>query len=557
MDSLKLCCPVLEYANKVISGEIIAGNLVKLACQRHLDDLATGYQRGLYFDYEEVVIVIEFFENFLHHSKGEWAGQKVELSLWQKFRLGSIFGWKRADGFRRFRTAYNQVARKNGKTTEAAGVGLYGLIADGEPGAEIYSAATTKEQAKLVFDEASRMVAASSELGELIETMKGNLSVSSTYSKFEPLASEDRNLDGLNIHIAIVDELHAHPTRAVWDVLGSAVGARRQPLMYVITTAGMETTGNICFELYEHAKKILEGIVVDDSFFAYISQPDEGDDPEDPVTWMKANPNLGVSVYPDMLATASAQAVSMPSALNNFLVKHLNIFTSSISRWILPKIWNANVGSVNEEELVGCECYGAIDLSSTLDLSAFVLAFPVNGKFKILAKMYLPEDGIEEREKQDRVPYRLWAKQGYLTLTPGDFIDYEYIKRDILEAAEKYDLKELAFDPYKASMLTTALADEAFELVFHRQGTLSMNPSTTTFMELLMAKKIEHGDNKLLGWNADNVVIFTDSSGNIKPDKAKSRKRIDGIVATIMAVGRAALNANETANARGLIELDD
>lgn len=549
--------PVTEYANAVLSGDIIAGKLVRLACQRHLNDLEQGPSRGLYFDLDEVDAVIEFFECFLRHSKGRWAGTLVELSLWQKFRLGSIFGWKLADGTRRFRTAYNQVARKNGKSTEAAGVGLYGLVADGEAGAEIYSAATTRDQARIVFAEAMRMVKKSPDLQTLIEILKNNLSVEATDSKFEPLSSEDSTLDGLNIHFALVDELHAHKTSGVWDVLDSGTGSREQPLIFAITTAGFDTSG-ICYELYEYARQVLEGTQEDDTFFAYIAQPDDGDNWEDPETWAKANPNLEVSVFKKALQAAVTKARKMPTQLNKFLVKHLNLWQTSYTRWIGPELWQANTGEVTLEDLVGLECYGGLDLSENTDISAFVLAFPYEKTIKLLCHFYLPEDGIEERERKDRVPYRAWAKEGYLTLTPGNFVDYAFIKHDILEAAKIYDLKEIAFDRFRSSRLTQELSEEGITLTLHGQGFAGMHAPSTEFMNMLISSSIEHGGNKLLGWMADNVVVVQDPAGNIKPDKGKSRKRIDGIVAAIMAVGRAIFALQEgDPNSRGLIELDD
>ena len=549
--------PVTDYARKVTAGKIVAGRLVRLACERHLDDLKKGPARGLFFDVEEVEFVISFFEEFLKHSKGKWAGENIKLEPWQKFRLGSIFGWKTADGLRRFRTAYNQVARKNGKSTEAAGIGLYGLTVDGEAGAEIYSAATTRDQARIVFAEAVRMVKKSPELAAVIGIFKNNLSIEETDSKFEPLSSEDSTLDGLNIHFAIIDELHAHKTSGVWDVLDSGTGSREQPLIYAITTAGFDAAG-ICYDTYTYAREILEGVQKDDSFFAYIAQLDDADDWADPKVWIKANPNLGVSAHIKSLESAARKARSIPSALNNFLVKHLNMWASSATRWISPDIWQANKGKVNPKELEGLSCYGGLDLSDNTDLSAFVLAFPVNGKIKLLVFLYLPEEGIAEREKRDNAHYRDWAKKGFLTLTPGNFVDYAFIKHDILEAAKKYDIKEIAFDRYRASRLTQELAEEGLNLVMHGQGFASMHAPSTEFMNLLVAMRIEHGGNEALGWNAANVVVRKDPAGNIKPDKERSRKRIDGIVAGIMAVGRAIFaEGEEDTNARGLIELED
>ncbi len=548
--------PVTDYAKKVISGKIVAGRLVRLACQRHLNDLKDGKKRGLWFDAQEAEDIFEFF-GYLRHSKGEWAGQPVELELWQKFVIGSVFGWKKKNGFRRFTTVYEQIARKNGKSTKAAGIGLWGLLMDDEPGAEIYSAATKKDQAKITHSEAIRMVRKSEELRDEIKIYKDNLNVEETASKFEPLGANEDTMDGLNVHMGLVDELHAHPTRAVWEVLGSAVGARRQPLMYAITTAGFNTNG-ICYELYEFSRKVLEGVTTDDSHFAYVAELDAEDRWDDPNVWIKANPNLGVSVYREQLERDAAKAAAMPASKNNFLVKHCNRWTSAASNWIPRDLWLRNIGNMNTDELLGKECYGGLDLSSTTDLAAFVLAFPIDGRVKLLPFFYLPEEGIDERSKADHVEYRLWAEKGLLTLTPGDYIDYSYIERDIKKARELYDLKEIAFDPYNASSFTQDLAkDEEIEMVQVRQGFLSMSPPSKEFFRMLKAGEIEHGGHEVLGWNADNTVVIQDAAENIKPDKKKARMRIDGIVASIMAISRVMFRDNDGSayESKGFAEL--
>lgn len=550
--------PATQYAKDVVQGKLVAGKLVRLACQRHLRDMETAHERGLWFDESEVYRVEEFFREFCRHSKGELAGQPVILAPWQVFRLGSIFGWKREDGWRRFRTAYNQVARKNGKSTEAAGVGLYGLIADNEAGAGVYSAATTREQARIVFEEADRMVKKSPELAAVLERFKSSLYFEQTESIFAPLAAEDSNLDGLNVHVAIIDELHAHKTSGVLDVLDSATGARKQPLIFIITTSGFEAS-SVCYNNYEYARKILEGVVEDDSFFAYIAQLDEEDHWDDSTMWIKANPNLGVSLTLESLLDRVAKARNIPSALTNFKVKCLNFWENATERWIPAELWAKNKGAINEEELLGNVCFGGLDLSENTDLSAFILVFPVAGRFKIISKFYLPEEGIDKRSRDEGIPFRHWANQGLLTLTPGDYVDFSWIKADILKAAETYDLQELAFDRYRASRLTQELAEEGITLLAHSQSFLGMHAPSTEFINLLGEGRIEHGGNEILKWMADNVTVIRDSSGNIKPnkDEKKSKKKIDGIVAAIMAVGRAIFAEDEDSvyDGRGFLEI--
>ena len=308
--------PVVEYMHGVQEGTIPACQLVRLAVERHARDLETGAERGLRFDREAAGYALRFF-SFLRHSKGEWAGQPFALEPWQQFLIWAAFGWKRADGLRRFRTVYEEVPRKNGKTTMLAGLGLYLLTADGEPGAEVYSAATKRDQAKLSWTEAVRMRGASPSLSRMVQHFRAsdNLSVEATASKFQPLGADADTMDGLNIHAALIDELHAHRTRAVVDVLNTATGSRRQPLIWEITTAGYDRN-SVCYEHHEYSRQVLEGTVEDDSWLAWISTIDEGDDWKDESTWAKANPNLGISVKLDDLRRKAEQAKRMPSAQN-------------------------------------------------------------------------------------------------------------------------------------------------------------------------------------------------------------------------------------------------
>ena len=359
--------PVTAYARSVSEGALPANRLVRLACQRHLDDLASGGGRGLRFELAAARHAIEFF-GFLRHSKGEWAGETFTLAPWQAFIVGALFGWKRDDGLRRFRTAYCAVPRKNGKSSTSAGIGLYLLVADGEQGAEVYSAATTRDQARIVFDEARRMVATSPALRRRVELLINNLHVAASASRFMPLSSDSSTMDGLNVHGAIIDELHAHKTRGVVDVLDTATGARRQPLLFEITTAGYDRH-SICFEHHDYSIKVLDGVLQDDSWFAYIAAADEGDDWTDPKVWRKANPNFGISVKEDDLARKAEKAVALPGAQNAFRRLHLNQWTEQAERWIDMAAWDACDAPVDPERLRGRACFGGLDLSTTTDLS--------------------------------------------------------------------------------------------------------------------------------------------------------------------------------------------
>lgn len=538
--------PAQAYIEQVSRGEIVVCKWVRLAVQRHLRDLECGHERGLRFDEEAASRVIKFF-GFLKHSKGEWAGQVVRLEPWQQFILWMLFGWKGADGTRRFRTAYEEIARKNGKSTKAAGVGLYLFDADKEPGAEVYTAATKRDQARITHSEATRMVKKSAALKKRIAIYKDNLHNEATASKFEPVGRDADSLDGLNIHGAIVDELHAHKTRDLWDVLETATGARRQPLMYAITTAGYNRQ-TICYELHDYTRKVLEGIIEDDSFFGIIFTLDEGDDWEDERNWVKANPNLGVSVKLDDLRRKAAKAKKMPSALNAFLRLHMNVWTQAETKWVNQEKWTACGAAVEAEALLGWACYGGLDLSSTIDITAFILVFPPQkkgDKYVVLCRFWVPETAMHERSKRDRVPYDAWVREGYIEATPGDVIDYDFIVAEILELAERYDLKEIAFDRWGASKMIQELQEVELKVAQFGQGFASMSGPMKELERLIAAGELAHGNNPVLRWMADNLVARQDPAGNIKPDKAKSIEKIDGMVALIMALARAILQENE------------
>jgi phage terminase large subunit-like protein len=324
--------PVTTYARRVLTGKILAGNLVRLACQRHLDDLQSGPARGLRFNKPAALHAIDFFP-LLQHSQGEWAGAPFTLQPWQMFLIGTLFGWKRADGARRFRTAYNEVARKNGKSTLSAGVGLYLFDGDDEPGAQVFTAATKRDQARIVHSEAVRMVKASPALRSHIRVFKDNLSIEATASKYEPLGADSDTMDGLNVHGAIIDELHAHKNSGIVDILETARGARRQPLIFEITTAGYDRH-SICWQHRDYSEKVLRGILNDDAWFAYIACLDAGDRWDDERVWPKANPNYGISCKPEIMRDMARRAAELPRAQNAFRQKHLDEWTEQAERWI-------------------------------------------------------------------------------------------------------------------------------------------------------------------------------------------------------------------------------
>lgn len=548
--------PAKQYIEDIQSGEIVSCKWTKLAVERHLNDLAVSHERGLYFDEGAAQHIINFF-GFLKHSKGEWAGQTVELEPWQQFYLWVLFGWMREDGTRRFRTAYQEVARKNGKTTIAAGVGLYLFDADDEPGAEVYTAATKRDQARIAHSEATRMVKASPFLRKRIRSFKDNLNILDSASKFEPVGRDADSLDGLNVHGAIIDEVHAHKNRELWDILDTATGSRRQPMMFSITTAGFDRQ-SLCWSLHEYLEKILAGVIEDDSFFGMIFTLDEGDDWEDETVWIKANPNLGVSKKLDDMRRKAHTAKEMPSALNSFLRLELNVWTQSETKWLPVEAWKNCAKMVDADGLRGRTCFGGLDLSSTTDISALLLVFPPEQEdedFQLVCRFWIPQDAMRERSRRDRVPYDVWVRQGHINTTPGNVIDYDYIVAEVDELAQKYDIQEIAFDRWGATKIYQQLEDARMTMVQFGQGYVSMSPPMKELEKLVLSGKIAHGGNPVLTWMADNLVARIDPAGNIKPDKEKSTEKIDGMVALIMGLDRALRHQPSIYDKRGILEL--
>jgi phage terminase large subunit-like protein len=526
----------------VIAKEIIACRLVKLACRRHMRDLKHGRRRGLRFDAAAAQHRIAFYPTFLRHSKGEWARHPVELSPWQKFVVGSVFGWKRRDGTRRFRYVYEELPRKNGKSTKLAGVGLDMLACDGEPGAEVYAAATKRDQARIIFDEAKRMVGSSPDLSAIIQRYKLNLSIDASASKFEPLSADDRTLDGLNPHCVLVDELQRHKTRALLDVLDTALGARRQPLLWIITTAGDDDPESVYTSENDYAVKVLEGTVEDDSVFAFIATIDKGDRWDDPVAWAKANPNLGISVKLDDLERQAHKAAKSAGALTAFKRLRLNVRSSAMDRAIdMPQWAKCSRGRFDPDKLdKAAVCYAGLDLSAKIDITAFVRLYEPDdsGIMRIACRFWMPANTIEERADRDRMPYRRWVEEGWIEATPGDVIDHAEIKAAIIGDSQRCTIESLAYDPWNATQLGIELNDAGIEAVEFVQGMRSYTAPTKELQALIADRKLDHGNNPVLTVMASNLKVQKDKNLNEMPNKAHSTGRIDGICALIMALGR-------------------
>lgn len=549
-----------KYAKDVLSGKIIACNNVKLACKRHMNDLKNGSKRGLRFDVKAAGKIINFF-TYLSLSEGEFSGQPFILQPFQCFIVGSLFGWIGDDGFRRYRKSYIEIAKGNGKSPLAAGIGLYGLLASDEEAAEIYAAAVTRDQANILFTDAKRMIQASSKLSQRVMINVRNLAVLDTNSFFRPLSSEARSLDGKRVFMALIDEIHEHPTSLVVDKMQAGTKGRRQPLIFEITNSGYDKQ-SVCWHHHEYSEQILKGSIEDDGWFAYITGLDEGDDWKDEKVWKKANPNLGVSVTMKYLREQVREAIGMPSKEN--IVKRLNfcVWTQQNNRWINTDVWNENnTGEIDEADLVGRRCYGGLDLSSVCDISAWVMVFPCNDdpdKIDVLARLWCPEDRLYDSTNKYKEQYHVWHRQGFLETTPGSSVDYAFIRNKILEDARKFQLVDMNVDRlFQAHQLATELTEEGIKVVGMGMGFISFATPMKEFERRLLARKINHGGNPVLRWMADNVAVAQDPAGNIKPNKAESQGKIDGIVSLVMAIDRAMRSDGDSVYAsRGLLTLE-
>jgi phage terminase large subunit-like protein len=552
----------VEYAEAVLNGEVPTSKYVELACQKFADELESGCDE-YYFDAAQADKYLTFFAKFLRHSKGKFAGKPFDLLPWQSFIVANIFGWRHNEtGHRRYRTAYIQVGRKNGKTTLLAGLSLAMLDFDNEEGSEVYYCATKRDQARICFDEAARMVKSSPALSKRIGVHRANLHNTKTNSKAEPLSSDRNSLDGLNAHLAVVDEYHAHATSHVYNVLKSSMGSRTQPLMMTITTAGFNVDGP-CFQLAKTCKEVLDGKKTDDSLFSMIYELDEDDDWKDPEVWFKANPSLGASISMEYLQQQATQARNYGGAEEvNFKTKHCNLFVRSSESWVSDEVWQQN--DHGKIEIDGERaCYGGLDLASVSDFCSLVLVFPhEDGGYDTRRFYWLPEEAIEKRLYKDESTIYMQLKDAdEVTVTPGNVTDYDYIRRAIsgyyIEDGQvkfdedcimrKYDLRSIAFDRYNSSQLIINLTQDGVDMSPMGQGYVSMSAPMKEVYRLLLEGKLNHEGDPTLRWMAGNLEVSYDPAMNCKPDKARSQDKIDGITALICAVGEAMTHETEDA----------
>jgi phage terminase large subunit-like protein len=541
-----------RYAEQVVAGEILSCRWVQLACQRQLNDLARFKGKGSPYRFNPKLVdrdgrsfcpadnLCAFIER-LPHVKGPLAGESITLEPWQIFILSTVFGWVKSDGKRRYRRSYIEVPRGNAKSTLSSAVALYMLAADGEGGAEVYSLATTRDQARIVFGDAQTMARRSAGFRSRFAVNVGahNMHVLASGSKFEALSAEGSTLDGLNIHFGCVDELHAHKTRTVYDVVETGTGKRDNSLLWVITTAGSNRAG-ICYEARTFVTKLLNGVFEDDTQFGIVYGLDDGDDWTTENALVKANPNWGISVRPEILGPLQAKAMQLPSAVNNFKTKHLNEWVNADTAWMDMRAWDAcGDSSLDIEAFTGQPCWVGLDLASKTDIAALMLMFQhpeISDAYVVFGKYYLPEDTVQAAGNSQ---YPGWMRTGRLTVTPGNVIDFGWIEADLLDLVLRFAVQAVAFDPFQATQLSTRMLAEGLPMIEVRPTVLNFSEPMKTLEALVLQRKLVHDGDPVLTWMASNVVAHLDAKDNIYPRKERAENKIDGIVALIMALSRA------------------
>ncbi len=487
------------------------------------------------------------FINCLKHTKGKWRGQPFDLLPWQETVIRDVFGTVKENGYRQYNTAYVEIPKKNGKSELAAGVALYMTCGDNEWGAEVYGCASDRQQASIVFDVAVDMVEQCPALKKRIKPVMSvkRLVYKPTNSFYQVLSAEAYTKHGLNVHAVIFDELHSQPNRELFDVMTKGSGdARTQPLFFLITTAGTDRH-SVCFEQHQKAEDILQGRKIDPTFYPVIYGASDDADWSSEDVWREANPSLGHTIDIEKVRNAYLSAKDNPAEENIFRQLRLNQWVKQSTRWMQMEKWDACAFPVDEREVLGRECYGGLDLSSSIDITAFVLVFPPRNdteKYILLPYFWIPEENMIRRVRRDHVPYDVWEKQGFLQTTEGDVIHYGFIENFIDGLGKKFHIKEIAFDRWGAVQMVQNLEGLGFTVVPFGQGFKDMSPPTKRLMELVLEKNIAHSGHPVLRWMMDNIFVRTDPAGNIKPDKEKSTEKIDGAVATIMGLDRAIRN---------------
>jgi len=519
--------------------------------------------KGSRYDKAAADYAVAFIEA-LSHTKGTWAGKRFELIDWQEQVIRDVFGTLKPNGYRQFNTAYIEIPKKMGKSELAAAVALLLCCGDGEERAEVYGCASDRQQASIVFEVAADMVRMCPALSKRVKILSATKRIiyTPTNSFYQVLSAEAYSKHGFNISGVVFDELHTQPNRKLFDVMTKGSGdARTQPLYFLITTAGTDTH-SICYETHQKAKDILEGRKIDPTFYPVIYGADESDDWTDPKVWKKANPSLGITVDIEKVRAACESAKQNPAEENSFRQLRLNQWVKQAVRWMPMDKWDKCAFAVNEEDLEGRVCYGGLDLSSTSDITAFVLVFPPrteDERYVVLPYFWMPEENVELRVRRDHVPYDIWERQDKLLTTEGNVVHYAYIEKFIERLGERFNIREIAFDRWGAVQMVQNLEELGFTVVPFGQGFKDMSPPTKELMKLVLEERIAHGGHPVLRWMMDNIFVRTDPAGNIKPDKERSTEKIDGAVAAIMALDRAIRCGNDTSasvyDTRGLLFL--
>lgn len=512
----------------------IDAGLVERTDYRHLPLIRTPEPdvAGAWFDEAAVERVLRFFL-LLTQLIGRWAGRQFRLFDWQvEFLIAPVFGWKTRDGRRIYRTVWFEIPRKNGKSTTSSGLGLYLLCADREPGAQVFAAAGDRTQASLVFEPAKQMAAGSTALAKVTKRLRGLIEYPKTGSFFRVLSSDGERHHGLNVHGAVIDEVHVHRKRDLIDALETGTGSREQPLIVFITTADDGDQQSIYAEKRAYLEQVAAGTIIDPSFYGVVFGASEDDDPFADDTLARANPGAGLTVSWEYLHQKAQEAQTSPGALNRYLRLHCNVRTRATTRWIDPVVWDANAGMVVEEEMAGRDCYGGVDLASTSDFTAWLLLFPDDdGHAKVLARFFLPEAAVARRRDM-RPTLEAWQRAGYLTVTPGDVVDQQTIRRQMEADAARFNILQVAYDPWNSGFVPE-LADGGMVIWPLQQTTAKLNAPSKELERLLGGRLLEHGANPILRWMAGNVQVTTDAAGNIRPDRKKSTEKIDGIAALV------------------------
>lgn len=495
------------------------------------------------FDREAGVKVVNWIEKYCTHVKAEWGGDPLILAEWQKEEIIiPAFGWKiKETGLRRYRRVFVFIPRKNGKSTCGSAIALYLLCADGEPGAEIFSAASDRLQAGIIHDVAKQMTLQNNRLTEELRTFVSTITYPSNGSFYRVLSSDAPRQHGKNAHGIIFDELHTQPNRELWDVLTTSTGSRRQPMTFAFTTAGFDRE-TICYEQYEYACKVRDGIITDDTFLPVIYESEEKDDVFDEKVWKKANPNYKISLKEEYIREEATRATNTPSYENTFRRLQLNQWTASETRFIPDAVWVRGVKEFDLEKLKGKPCVCGLDLASRRDICAFVQLFPYEDTFIAVAHFWVPGLTARERTKKDGVNYDKWIKEGHITETEGNVTDYDYIRKFINDQNELYDIRTIAYDRWNASQLVINLQDDGFTCTPFGQGFASMSAPTKELEGYIYNAQINHLDNPVLRWMNSNVMTVENAAGDIKIDKSKSTEKVDGMVALVMAVGELMTN---------------